>query len=172
MLTVVCFEGNAASVGFVEFSVCYYVFHYGTRDNQLRFVFNCYDLSAKGEVDKKDFRKYSLMMMQTQDKSQKQTEMSDAKAKTLKAMVDMYMHFADLCFSRSNSNSSGSDDSTFSFFEWSNFAQEDDLALKFIDCMKGGDASSASSSSSSSYSLNSSSSSGAGDDDWTEILSG
>ncbi len=172
VFTVSCYEGNTY-ITFPEFAVVYYIFHNGTIEEQFRFVFNCFDLSARGEVEKKDFRKFSLSMMQTEDKTSKQSEASEAKTKTLRSLVDMYANFGAQLYIRPPVN----DDSVFRFSEWNNFAHEDEHVLLFVKCM-GETADSSSSSSSSPSSSSSSSSSGGGggkndigtEEEWTELL--
>jgi len=113
-------NGNG-SIEWQEYVVACYLLYYSDREDKMKLMFTLFDLEANGRISKKDFKKISIALMQKDD--------DPTQIKRLNPLIEMFVTFTMLNFDRHN-------ESAIRYNDWRRYAEDDDLILAMISCMK------------------------------------
>jgi Ca2+-binding EF-hand superfamily protein len=111
--------------GFIEyreFVVAMYLFMFASREEKLQLLFNLYDLDGNGQINKKEFKKMAVTLMQSKEAKE------DEKIKPFASLIDLYVLSTFDVLDRTN-------DAFLNISKFHRFAEEDDILLSVLEFM-------------------------------------
>ena len=122
VLTVVDFRSDGV-VDWEEF-VCYlFVLDYASREQRMRFVFNLFDLTGNGRIDREKLKRMSLALMTSTTAPAPSTA---DPSKDFSPLLDLFAYFALHSYDRDA-------DRSLSFMEWRLYAEDDERVRRMVD---------------------------------------